>query len=216
MIRKALVLTIAAGALAVAGCTAENPADELVVGSAAARFPSQGIADWVSYADHVAYFTVLDERELPWGEHEQTYGEGMVGREVTLQFELILWSRDGAPELARELIVSTFGWALKENERTPFTVQGSPRLEVGDRYLTPWVHTSADGWLPQADTAILQVDGSLRAQRHTLNRDSPHDEAINTFVGKSPEEILDILEVTLPDPVAEKYLTSGRRSVTRR
>lgn len=161
----------------------------------------------MSYADHIAIFTVLDERELPLGEHEETHGEGMVDREVTLRFDRTLWSSPAAsaPELPAELVTVTWGWTLEENRKTRFAATGGPRLEVGQRYLGAWVHTSADGWEMQAGSTILAIDESGLALRDPLHNDSPFAEAIKTFVGRSAEEIQSLLESAEPDPVAARY-----------
>jgi hypothetical protein len=206
--RKIIVTASVTLALAATACTGDAPADTLSVGSAADLYPSQRIADWVSYADHVVYFTVMGERELPWGEHEKTHGEGMVDREVTLRIDRVLWSGKGAPapELPDEFSMVTWGWTLKENKRTPFAAHGGPRLEAGSSYLAALIHSTDYGWEPQTNSTVLPVDESGLAQRDRLHGDSRFNEAINTFVGKSPEEILTILESAQPDPVAARYL----------
>lgn len=203
---KFIVAAGVAGVLATAGCAGGAPAGDSIVGSAADRYPSQRIVDWVSYADHVAYFTVLDERELPRGEHEKAHGEGMIDREVTLRVDRTLWSsRAAVTDLPGELVTLTWGWTLKENKKRPFAVHGGPRLEVGRQYLAAWVYTPADGWEQQTNSTVLPVDESGLAQRDPQHGDSAYDEAINMFTGKSPEEILRSLESTAPDPLAERY-----------
>lgn len=155
MVKRFIAAGITAGVLVTAACAGDAPADGLVVGSAADRYPSERIADWVSYADHVAYFTVLDEQELPWGEHEKTYREGMVDREVTLRVDRTLWSSSAASaELPEEMVKLASGWTLHENRKTRYADSGGPRLEVGHQYVGAWVFTPADGWEQQTNSTI--------------------------------------------------------------
>jgi hypothetical protein len=74
--RSRLALTIPVIALMAAGCAADpSGADtETVLGHGVDRFPSESLTDWVSYADYVSLFTVLDEQELAMGDHEEQHG----------------------------------------------------------------------------------------------------------------------------------------------
>lgn len=206
MARKIALATTAVAALLVSSCTSQGVAENLTVGSAADLYPSQQVSDWVSYADHIAEVTVLNEQELPWGEHEKTHQEGMVDREVTIQTDRVLWSSPGAtpPPLPETFTLPTWGWTLKDGEKSPFAALGGPRLEVDHRYLVAWVH-HPDGWQPLTNATVLPIDETGVTQRDPLHGDSEFDEAINTFVEKSPETIQAILESTAPDEVAARY-----------
>lgn len=220
-IRRVAVVVVAAAVCAVAGaCSSRQgeapgsaaipPFDNAVVPAAANLtlssgldyFPSTTVRDWVSYADHVSVFTVLAEQQLPWGEHELTYGEGMVGRDVTVRVDRVLWQGDTAPAVPSGYTAGTIGWALKDNELSPMGVLGGPRLEVGEQYVGAWIHSSADGWLALSPRAVFPTDDYARPQRHAWTEASAAGDA---FIGKMPDEISEILYVTDPDPVVHRY-----------
>lgn len=205
MFRKAILAACLVGALATAGCTNHDDNDSVSVGNATPAFPSEQITDWVSYADHVVYFTVLAERELPLGEHEQTVGEGMVDREVTVRIDQIVWSSSGAlaPPLPDQLAIGTWGWTLHRNQKEPFVAPGAPRLEVGNSYLAAWRFDPDDGWGPHTFSSLLPVDESSVALRDPLH--DPADEAVSALAGKTPDEVRATLHATAPDPVALRY-----------
>lgn len=198
--RSAIVAAIAV-LMATAACSRVD-GDGAVVGHGVDRFPSESLVEWVSYADHVSYFVVTAERELPWGAHEQQHGEGMVGREVTVQIEDTLWTHASAPAIETEFVYETDGWVLKENEQRPFVLEGGTRVEVGERYLAAWVHTDVDGWFPLASSTIMPVDDAGIPGEPTLGHGLPSTELL---VGRSPAAISQLLASTGADPVAARY-----------
>ena len=177
-------------------------ADHVAVGHALEAYPSASPSDWVSYADHVSLFTVLDERAQPWGEHEKRYGEGMVGRDVTVRVDQVLWQSRTAPEIPGEYSAGTVGWALTDGDLSPMGVLGGPRLEVGRRYLGAWIYSSRAGWSVLSTAAVFPVDDHGRPQRHEWSEPSL---AGRTFVGTLPWQVSWTLSEAAPDPRVSRY-----------
>lgn len=149
MKNRYLVPVVVAGAFAVglglavtlpgtvAGGASEPKTAGVVVGEGDDLYASQTAADWVGHADHVAVLTVLSEREVPPTQEEKDAGEGMIGREVTVRVDRIVWSAGQPAHAAPE---GTFtwgagGWTFHGEERTVFTVADAPRYEVGHTYI---------------------------------------------------------------------------------
>ena len=182
--------------------TVVDAGDGVTAAYALEAFPSASLRDWVSYADHVSLFTVLEERQLPWGEHERKYGEGLVGREITVRVDQVLWRSPTAPPIPSVYTAGTAGWALKESRLSPMGIMGGPRLEVGERYLAAWIHSSQGGWEVLSVSAAFPVDKHGRVQLHEWSVRSP---AASAFVGALPEQVSLALAAARPDQRASRY-----------
>jgi hypothetical protein len=190
------------GALAAFGGTSARPP---VAGAEAARFPAETFTDWVSYGDHVAIFSVTAEEEItpPPDVYEQ--GGGYIGRAVTLRIEKMLWTRKGASSLGSAVRVLTYGWVYENGERHPAAAWGSPRLQVGGRYVAPfvkaprdgvdWTALSAEATLPLVD-GVITTDGIVGGSPSAIAR---------RMRASSPDELARILAGTAPDALAVKY-----------
>lgn len=166
------------------------------------RFPSETLSDWVSYGDHVAIVTVVDEKALP--EDEMDSGSGIVPREVTLRIEEAIWSREGAPPVDDEVRVVTWGWIVEDGERQPVAARGGPRLELQSRYVTPLVRAPRDGvdWTPLSDSATLPLDGDRISTTKIVGSPSPIALDLD---GATTEELATAVAQAAPDPVAAKH-----------
>ncbi|MER6912519.1 hypothetical protein ABT354_12690 [Streptomyces sp. NPDC000594] len=134
--------------------------------------PSHSAEDWVTYADHAVVVSVRSQSEIPPSRKEIDKGAGVIGREVVLRTEQVLWSRPGmerkVPERWKRQVQ---GWHFEgdPSRRASARVSGEPRLEPGHRYVLA-LHWSearcAKGaerepasWDPVGDGAMLPFDG---------------------------------------------------------
>lgn len=186
--------------LALAGCGSTGSLP--VQGSAAERFPADTLRDWVSYADHVAVFEVVSQREIPPTQEEIERGEGLVGRAVTLRIERTLWSAEHAPALPTEVHMTALGWVMQNGETRPMAAANATRVAVGQRYVAPLVRVEdgADGpeWWPLGIGAQLPLDGD-RVEPVT---DGPAQRAL---AGRDVAAVRSALDDQAPDPEAARY-----------
>jgi hypothetical protein len=201
----AVTAALASGALALACGSSHEPARS-GAGSGADRFPAASLRDWVSYADHVAIFSVVAERELPASESDLEHGGGLQGRIVTLRINRTLWSAPNAPELPGEIEMRALGWVLQDGRRLPMTTVDAPRVAVGERYVAPLVQVEGGSgsleWWPLTVGSQLPLDDSRVSPPGERAWSSSMREAL---AGRSVGEIADLLKVQAPDPVAERY-----------
>ncbi len=61
------------------------------------RFFSNGLSDWVSFADAVVVVRVTREERVSPSPEETQRGEGYVNRVVTIDVEESVWTRSGGP-----------------------------------------------------------------------------------------------------------------------
>lgn len=188
------------------GDARSDPNRSEVVGHASGYFPTETLEDWKSYGDHVAVVLVARERALPPTEEELRIGEGLLGRDLTIQVERRIWSAAGAPVLPSEFRYGGSGWVLKNGTKYPLRIEGSPRLEVGERFIAPlvlmddrtphtWAPLGSDAPLPLAEDRIIAPDPEGRLTSPLLER----------FGGKSVSELAEALKREDADPLAKKY-----------
>jgi hypothetical protein len=195
-----------AAVLLVAGCSDSDggPASTVTL-EGAERFPGQSVRDWKSYADHVAVYTVTSEREIPAEADEGARGEGLVGREVTLRIDRMLWSAPEAPPLPAEIKMTAPGWVLVEGERSPVAMHDATRVSVGGRYLAPVVRVEdgpAPEWWPLTIGSQIPLEGErLAAAPADPAGNSPRDE----LAGRSVDEARTIVARERPDPIAARH-----------
>jgi hypothetical protein len=201
-----MVIVLLAASVA-GGCGSQNttsqPKRDVVIGDSQEIFPSDSLRDWKSYADHVAVYKVVDEAALPVSSEDQERGEGMVGREITITVNRLLWSAAGAPELPSSLRIRAPGWVLHDGQRTPLMIRGGRRPEVGQQFLGPLVEiddagSSTWGFLTSGSSVPLE-DG--RAAPPAPEEYSP---LRGQLAGKSEAEIRQLVERQQPDPEAAK------------
>lgn len=208
---RAIATPAAAAALVscafVLGCGGSHESSGAGGGGAGAdRFPGQSMRDWVSYADHVAIYSVVAEREIPASPSDLENGGGLQGRIVTLRVERTLWSAPGAPDLPAEIEMRALGWVLQDGGRVPMTTDDAPRVAVGERYLAPLVQveagTGAPEWWPLTVGSQLPLNDSRVTPPGQRAWSSPMREALS---GRSVDEIAGLVRAQSPDPIAEKY-----------
>lgn len=225
-----LVPGVVVGAFAVGlGLALALPADaghdgydgDIVMGEGDDLYASQTAADWVGNADHVAVLTVLSEREVPPTQEEKDAGEGMIGREVTVRVDKIVWS---APAPAHPAPDGTFtwgagGWTFHGEERTVFTVADAPRTEVGHTYIEAlkWEPEEADGdevipaqWVGLGEGSSLPYDdgrigngeyqgAAVTAARFKAAEDDPTETTLEEqMAGRTESDLAAALDAAEP------------------
>jgi hypothetical protein len=175
-----------------------------VAGDGAARFPSESLRDWVSYADYVAAYTVVAEREIPPTPEDAARGEGLVGRDVTLRVDKIVWSAAKVPALPEVIHMTALGWALVDGERRPLVDPDAPRVAVGERYVAPLVRVEADPqhpeWWPLGLGAQLPViDGRIG------NTGGWRSALKSALAATTLDALARDIKATAPDPLVARY-----------
>lgn len=152
---RVAALTLAVGALTVAGCatteraepgaappaSAAPPspnaaAEDVRLGDGRNRTASETASDWATYADHVLVVTVAGETRIEPSSKEKERGEGMIGRTVKLRVDKVLWSAPDAPQAAPAAVkLSAAGWLFDSDETVKFALRRSSRLEDGHTYV---------------------------------------------------------------------------------
>jgi hypothetical protein len=184
------------------GCGSGRQA--VVAGDSAARFPSESLRDWVSYADYVAAYTVIAEREIPPASADADRGEGLIGRDVTLRVDKILWRAAGAPALPQILRMTALGWVLVDGQRRELVEQDAPRVAVGEQYVAPLARIEDDPqhpeWWPLGVGAQLPLlDG------RASDSGKWHSALKSGSTGKTLDGLGRDINATAPDPVAGRY-----------
>ena len=107
-------------------------------GASSDRLPSTTAEDWVTYADHVLVVTPTDEEEVPPAEDEVQRGEGLIGRQVSLTVDGVLWSRPDPDRPAPDTLSwQVWGWQFEggPDDRWPVVGSGTARIEPGHTYV---------------------------------------------------------------------------------
>ncbi len=196
------IASVAVGIGSVVGCGSGQQA--VVAGDSAARFPSETLREWVSYADYVAAYTVIAEREIPPASADADRGEGLIGRDVTLRVDRVVWRASGAPALPSTFHMTALGWVLVDGKRRELIEQDAPRVAVGERYVAPLARVEDDPqraeWWPLSVGAQLPlVDG--RASK----TGEWHSALKSASAGKTLDVLGRDLHATAPDPLAARY-----------
>lgn len=160
-------------------------------------FPSESLADWVSYAQQMSVITVVGEKRIEPPTRVYETNEGYVGRTVTIRIDKTVWSADGIKPFAdgTELSYTGWGWLYKRGEYRPFAAQ----LRMGERYLIPIVK-GRDSYHPLTSGTRLPLVGERVDP--DLKSNNP---AVKMTRGKTVDEVGQMLAETSPDPLALKY-----------
>ncbi|MHC0432314.1 hypothetical protein ACX6XY_19325 [Streptomyces sp. O3] len=181
---------------------------DILLAEGSDRLPNQTAEDWVTYADHVVIVSAASEREVAPDKAEIDRGEGLIGRNVNLKVDKVLWSRDGAPQAApKAWEYPTLGWQFKNddvNNRQKMAVADSPRLEKGHSYIMAIVWEEAQcpegdekqpaGWFGLGEGSEIPYDNGVIGNGE--NEGSIHKV---TKTGKAP---LSVAAATEDDPNA--------------
>ena len=159
-------------------------------GASSDRLPSTTAEDWVTYADHVLVVTPTDEEEVPPAEDEVQRGEGLIGRQVSLTVDGVLWSRPDPDRPAPD----TLSWQVGAGSSRVAPTTGGRSLEAAPRGSSP-CHTyvvavswedarcsSGDPrvsaqWRPLGGAAIVPADGGVIGVGEFEGRDRTAEEA---------------------------------------
>ncbi|MDX3433950.1 hypothetical protein PV664_34320 [Streptomyces sp. ME01-18a] len=114
------------------------PASGPVMGHGDDRYPSSSANEWVSNADHVVVATPLSEAEIAPGTTEVDRGEGLIGRNVTMRVDKLLWSSpQPAAPAPQTYSRQSSGWVFQDtvDNRREFALHDRPRIEPGHSYI---------------------------------------------------------------------------------
>jgi hypothetical protein len=199
-----VVLTFALASVALGGCGSEGGSSraEPAAGGGSELFPDESIQDWVSYSDHVAVYTVVDERAMPLDAEERQSGEGYAGRVVTLRIDKTLWSAPSAPSLPREIEMEVFGSVFHAGEERPVNPSHGPRVNVEERYLGPLVQVNFEvgpEWWPLTPASQMPLVGSR------VESPSWESTVSQILAGKTIDDVAHRIYSQEADPLAVKY-----------
>jgi hypothetical protein len=98
---------------------------------------------------------------------------GLIGRQVSVKVERVLWRRPNAPEPPRRFRFSDWGWSGTLETRRPIRPCGETRMVIGRRYLAPIVRHNGT-WYPffptrlrlRGDLVVGGVDGGEPDNSH--------------------------------------------------
>src|SRR4051812_23307467 len=156
--------SIALGALIARPSTTHPPAPKLIIAQSDQLLPSESLADWRSFADHLALVTITSERKLPPTAEEIAADEGYIPRVVALRIDSILWSRPHAPAAPAEFQIDLDGWSFHGTTLTPLRLEGEPMMTVGKQYVMPIVRlvpserVQIAGWSPLSPDSIIPYE----------------------------------------------------------
>lgn len=216
---------VVTGMILVSATTCSSPEGRVDAGSklesgpvtaqATMRLPGTSLEDWVSYGDAVVIATATSERELPPSPDDEALGEGLIGREVGLSVDRVLWSRAGAPPPPPTLTLLAPGWVFDGTDRSEMELSGVDRMAPGRRYLIPIVRYPDTGWGPLATVTPLDSSDRIVAGASVADADlavptldgddTPSVRALPALRGRSPDAIAAVLADTPPDPTAAAY-----------
>jgi len=113
--------------------------EKVVLGQGRDRTASQTAEDWVTAAEHVAVVTVLRETRGQPSTAEVERREGMIGRQVEIRVDEVVWSAAEAfPRSPAMIEFQVVGWVFNDNSGAgehKFALRGASRLEPGHSYV---------------------------------------------------------------------------------
>lgn len=167
-------------------------------GEASTLLPGDSVSDWVTYADQVAVVSVHDERQRPMRPWVKAYGEGTIGRDVTIKIERTLWRRDEAPEPPKSFSLLVTGWVVVDGKKHDFQVTRGSRIEPNHRYIMPLARFPSGEWYPISPVAVLPYDderigngehrgGELTTRAAKSQRDRRADDLAKELAKTAPD-----------------------------
>lgn len=205
---------------------------EVMLGHGDDHLPNITAADWVTYADHVIVVEAVSEAAISPGAEELERGEGIIGRNISLTIEEVLWSREGATVAAPATWeYSGLGWHFKDGDldgAMEMALYDSPRIEVGHQYVmairwekaicdedgeyTPaqWRGLGEGSEVPYDDNTIGngESEGTVQsAADFAAASEDVVDQGIEEeLVGQSGDAIVAALNSAVPDTAAQSEL----------
>lgn len=193
------------------------------------RYPSQSANDWVTYADYVVVATAVSEHEIPPDRSEIERGEGLIGREIAMRVDRVVWASPTAPVPAPEAWSRTaMGWAFAGSvkDRTKLGKLDSPRIEAGHTYVIAldWApdpcRPETGEWLGLGEGSTVPFDGGVLgvgeyegrvqtlqqafARRNGSALPALEEQLAGRGVGQLSAELAEAVRV----PVARRYKTT--------
>jgi hypothetical protein len=190
------------------------PSPKLIIAQSDQLLPSEALADWSSFADHLALVTVTSERKLSPSADEVAANEGYIPRVITLRIDSVLWSRQQAPTAPAGFDVDLDGWSFHGSTLTPLRLEGEPMMPVGKQYVMPIVYLRPSrrvqlaGWSPLSPDSIIPYEagvlgrGDVVPNRQTTTR-TPRAE----FDGKSAGDLSAAVGRTPPYPAVARAMS---------
>src|SRR3954469_6577292 len=166
----AIAVSVALGVLVSNQGSTHPRAPRLIIAQSDQLLPSESLADWRSFADHLALVTITSERRLAPTAQEVAANEGYVPRVISLRIDSLLWSRQRAPPAPGAFESDLDGWSFQGSTLTPIRLEGEPMMTVGKQYVMPIVYLQASpnvqvpGWSPLAPDSIIPVAGGVLGQ----------------------------------------------------
>lgn len=220
--RVALVAAAWVPAVLLASCgTSEDrseTSDEVVLlGIGEDRLPNESAADVVTFADHVAIVTVIDDEELPVAKEDLDRGEGLVQRSVHMSVDKVLWSTKSARPAPDEIDWRVLGWNFEGDvvNRTAMAAEDSPRFDVGHTYVVAldweqpncskggrWTTLGGSFNAPYEDETIGvgEFEGQAVAKADLADVRPPGDGLRSSLWGGSADDLVKALRRARPDP----------------
>jgi hypothetical protein len=197
-----IALTAAVGVMVMSACSdsskgGEPPVPEFIVGHGEGRFPTATLTDWASLAEQLSAVTIVSEAEIPPPASVLERREGYIGRRVTARIDQSVWVRINAAEQTGTMEWNAAGWIFKGERKIPFYLERSPRLEVGGRYIGPFLHYMGN-WGPLGTETLFPAwdDVIATADVHVVGQ-TPLAAGLT---GKSAEELRRQMELAAPRP----------------
>lgn len=194
---RLLALTVVA--VGTIGCTSDHGEPMSVSGNGSGRVPAESLRDWVSYADAVVIGRVERDIVSPPTKEEVEIGEGLIGRDVVVDVEQVLWARPQGERPPSSLTFTTFGWVYKKDRTTPMVVEGTDRLAVGRSYLIPIALFPDLGWSPIDAATTVPFEGG---RTQVPKGDGAQIPAFRDVDGRTGAEITRVIRAAEPYPAA--------------
>ena len=143
------------------------PGVAVVLGHARDRTGSRTAEHWVSSAEHVAAITVISETRGQASANELKRREGMIGRQVEIRIDRVLWSAAKAfPASPTTVRLEVAGWVFNDNSgvgEQRFALEDSSRLEPGHGYVMAldWVDDPCTDNPAKGQWALLGSGGTI-------------------------------------------------------
>ena len=123
-----------------------------------AAYTTDSLHDIRSFADALAIVRGVRQTIPPTPEGPEGWA-GLIGRNVDMRVERVLWRRPHAPEPPRRFRFGDFGWTGTLQHRKPWLGCRATRIELGRPYLAPIVRDHGE-WYPFPATR-LRLRGEL-------------------------------------------------------
>jgi hypothetical protein len=157
-----------------------------------ASYTTDSLHDVRSFADAMAIVRGVRQTIPPPPEGPEGWA-GLIGRDVTVRVERVVWRRPHAPEPPRRFRFGDIGWTGTLENRRPWVVCGETRMVLGRRYLAPIVRHNGT-WYPFFPTR-------LRVRGHLVVGGVDGGEAENShqvLVGRSVRSAVRLVAATRP------------------